>query len=439
MRSIKKAPPYPYEMHLQKKVAENDEGKANLLNQYFQSVFKLKTNNTNVDFGPNTFNKIICCEKQVTGILSSLKSKKAKGPDRIGNETLKQIATTLAKSLTVISQTCFNKGLYPQHWKESEITPIYKDGDKSDVTNYIPINCLCFPSKVLEKVIFDWLYPVIRQKLQDSQFGFRDGRSATIQIIYFLDEVYLLNDSSAIDEQTVFYLDFEKTFDKVPHDLLLLKIHKIGICGTALKLIANYLDNRKQCVKINNSRSEFRDVTSGVPQGSLLGPLLFLIYINDLPTVASESECFGYADDYKLLSTSHELLESDLISLNNWCVANKMNPHDDKCTLIHFKKQSEVKMNEVAVKPVNVQKDLGVLISNDLSWKENCNLRRTKSLKSFWFLKRNISFKSTTKAKLNAYTGYVVLVISYACKVWYPIKTDLSNIEIYRKVQHSGL
>ena len=153
----------------------------------------------------------------------------AKAPDRIGNETLKQLATTLAKSLTVIFQTCFNKGVYPQYWKESEITPIYKDGDKSDVTKYRPINCLCCPSKVQEKVIFDWLYPVVRLKLHDSQFGFRDGRSAILQLICFLDKIYLLNDSSAIDELTVFYLDFKKAFDKVPNDLLFLKIHKMGI------------------------------------------------------------------------------------------------------------------------------------------------------------------------------------------------------------------
>ena len=140
----------------------------------------------------------------------------------------------------------------------------------------------------------------------------------------------------------------------------------------------------------------------------------------------------------KLLSTSHELLESDLISLHNWCVANKMSLHDEKCSRIHFKKQSVVKMNEVAVKPVKVQKDLGVLISNDLSWKENCNRRPTKSLKSLWFLKRNVSFKSTTKATLNAYTGYVVPVISHACEFWYPTKTDLSDIERTQKVQHSG-
>ena len=106
-----------------------------------------------------------------------------------------------------------------------------------------------------------------------------------------------------------------------------------------------------------------------------------------------------------------------------------MNLHDDKCSLIHFRKQPVVKMNEVTVKPVKVQKDLGVLISNDLSWNENCNLRRTKALKSLWFLKRNISFKSTTEAKLNAYTGNVVPVISYTYEVWYPTKTDLSNIE----------
>ena len=111
LRSIKKAPLNPHEMHLQNKVAENNEGRANLFSQYFQSVFNLKTNNTNVDFGPNTFNKITCCEKQVTEVLSSLKSKKAKGPDRIGIETLKQPATTLAQSLTVIFHTCFTKGV----------------------------------------------------------------------------------------------------------------------------------------------------------------------------------------------------------------------------------------------------------------------------------------------------------------------------------------
>ena len=107
--------------------------------------------------------------------------------------------------------------------------------------------------------------------------------------------------------------------------------------------------------------------------------------------------------------------------------------YDDKCSLIHFKKQSVVKMNEVVVKPVKVQKHLGVQISNDLSWKENCNVLRIESLKSMWFLKRNIYFKSTTKTKLNAYTGYVVPVISYASEVWYPTKTDLSDIERIQK------
>ena len=206
-------------------------------------------------------------------------------------------------------------------------------------------------------------------------------------------------------------------------------------CANALKQCVSAL---KQCVKINSSRSEFRDVFSGVPQGSLLGPLLFLIYIKDLPTVAIESVCFGYADDYKLLSTTHELVENDLISLHNWCGANKMNLHDDKCSMVQFKKQSVVKMKEVTVKPVKVQKDLGVQISNDLSWQENCNLRRTKSLKSLRFLKGNISFKSTTKPKLNANTGYVVPAISYACESGTPPNQTCQTSKEYRKVQHRG-
>ena len=135
----------------------------------------------------------------------------------------------------------------------------------------------------------------------------------------------------------VLYLDFKKAFDTVPHDLLINKVENLGVGGNFLKIVASYLSNRKQYVKVNDSESETVPVTSGVPQGSLLGPLLFIIYINDLPQQTSKCSAFGYADDFKLVSTNPANIQSDLEKIEKWCHNNKMQLNESKCHILPIK------------------------------------------------------------------------------------------------------
>ena len=153
-------------------------------------------------------------------------------------------------------------------------------------------------------------------------------RSAIIQMLCFLDQLYKEVDSIAHDELFVFYLDLKKAFDTVPHHSVVAKLSESGIGGKALRLIANYCDDGKQRVCIGTSKSSLRDVTSGVPQVSILGPLLFLVYINDLPQKIEYSQTYGYADDYKLLSNNKHELQTDLQKLNEWCNNNEMRLHE---------------------------------------------------------------------------------------------------------------
>ena len=179
------------------------------------------------------------------------------------------------------------------------------DENRAIIEQYRPICLLCNVSKVLEKIIFDELYDIVKIKIDESQHGFRKHRSVITQLLLFLDLLYNEIDEKE-NELFVLHLDFKKAFDSVPHDLLLQKIEDEGIGGNVLKIIASYLSNHKQYVKVNNSVSETVPVTSGVPQGSLLGSLLFIIYVNDLPKQMNECKAFGYADDFKLVFAKPE-------------------------------------------------------------------------------------------------------------------------------------
>ena len=175
----------------------------------------------------------------------------------------------MSKSLFLIFKTALNKGFFPSYWKISEVEPIFKDENRALIEQYRPISLLCSVSKVLEKLIFDELYEIVKTKLEESQHGFRMHRSVVTQMLLFLDLLY--NEFDEKDNEIfVLYLDFKKAFDTVPHDLLINKVENLGVGGNFLKIVASYLSNRKQYVKVNDSESETVLVTSGVPQGSLL-------------------------------------------------------------------------------------------------------------------------------------------------------------------------
>ena len=221
--------------------------------------------------------------------------------------------------------------------------PSYKSPDRSSVKNYCPISLLCITSKVLETLIHSKILSHIFNNITIRQFGFLPGRSTTQQLLLYLHSVY---QASSHGQQTdSIYLDFCKAFDSVPHSKLLLKLRQFNISGKLWEWFSSYLHNRFQCVKICNSISDLLPILSGVPQGSILGPLLFLIYINDLPLATQFSMLFLFADDAKLCrkitcTTNQQHLQQDLDFLHAWSTDNDLNFSTHKCIHLSFNKKS---------------------------------------------------------------------------------------------------
>ena len=228
---------------------------------------------------------------------------------------------------------------------------------------------------VFEKCIFDSLFVFVYDRIPSCQFGFQKRKSPVLQLLIFIDNIYkgVLNTDNVVE--TV-YLDFSKAFDKINHSILIQKLQHLGVRGSLLKIIKSYLSGRKQYVLICEATSGFLLVTSGVPQGSIIGPILFLIYVIDI-TDGLLSLPFLFADDTKLLSIRDKsctsLLQQDLRLLETWCDSNDMVFNIDKCHLLSFTKNcpSSLILYDEELKTVSPEKDLGIIISTSLKWSEH--------------------------------------------------------------------
>ena len=292
--------------------AASDGDKANLFNAYFHSVFtKSSYILLHVDMLPSpqsTLSDISISEDDIYSALVSLDPTKSMGIDGISPKLLKHCALALHQPLHHLFLLTLSQSYIPEEWRTHLITPIFKSGDKSKVNNYRPISLLCSVFKVLEKIIYDRIISFVVEHINPAQFGFLQHRSALHQLLTFTKYI---SDSFRNNAQTdVIYLDFKKAFDSVAHNELLTKLWSFGITGTNWKWFQAYLTSRRQCVHLNTITSELLPVLSGVPQGSVLGPILFLIFVNNLPNFILSSQVTLFADDTKCFKSVHSSSDS---------------------------------------------------------------------------------------------------------------------------------
>lgn len=370
--------------------------------------------------------------------------KKSAGPDEIPPSFLKEYASSLAEPLHYLFSKSISSGIFPVCWKTSWIKPIFKSGNKSDMKNYRGIASLNSIPKLFEKMVTEAISPVVLPFLNASQHGFMAGRSTTTNLVTFTD--YVIKELRCNVQIDAVYTDFSKAFDKVAHRLLLVKLEKLGFGGALLKWIGSYLTNRVQRVKIGPSMSREIPVLSGVPQGSHLGPLLFVIFVNDLFSLMRDSTAVAYADDlkiYKLINSGMDscLLQEDLNRFEEWCQRNAMLLNVNKCESITFTRKTEshqlatnYSLCGVGLKRTKVIRDLGVLLDSRLTFKPHVDNVVSKASMLLGFVKRQSKGFRCPYVTKSLYCALVRSVLEYATVVWSPtFQVDVNRIESVQK------
>ena len=420
----------------------DSKSKADACNRQFESVFTDETPLTTTHLSkpqlhPSCPDIVITCPG-VVKLLSSLKAHKAPGPDGVSPRVLKELATTIGPILTVIYQRSYDTGVVPEDWRSANVVPVYKKGCKTNPQNYRPISLTCIVCKVMEHIITSNIMTHAEHHhiLYDLQHGFRSGLSCETQLTDFVAD---LTDNMQSRTQTdVLVMDFSKAFDKVGHRRLLTKLERSGITGKTNKWIEGFLANRTQKVVLEDATSYTAKVKSGVPQGSVLGPSLFLLYINDMPeNITSTIRLF--ADDticYLAIAspTDASTLQEDLNKLATWETDWQMKFHPDKCQVLRVTRNRTNITDTVytlhghTLEVVDCAKYLGVSITKDLNWSTHINNVASRANRMLAFLRRNIRISSPS-IKSAAYKALVRPVCEYASIVWDP-HTERQNRQL---------
>ena len=424
----------------------SDVQKADLFNDYFISISSVNNSNTDINIEPritddNNLSDIDITEQEVLDQINLLDTSKSYGPDGLPPRIIKEGGKALSKIIQKLFSISIDNNTFPLIWKSANVVPLYKKDNRDAITNYRPISLLSSVSKIFEKIIFKHIYNHFKDNfiISDFQSGFLPKRSTTTQLI----DVYHTF-CQAIDnekEVRVVFLDISKAFDRVWHKGLLYKLHRPGISGNLLKWLQSYLSDRRQRVIINGQNSDWKNVTAGVPQGSVLGPLLFLLYINDLSYEIQNCNIRFFADDTCLFinidnrTEAAERINDDLIRVKNWADKWLVNfsPTKTKSLIISNKhdRQSNpaVYFDNLPITEVNNHTYLGLKFSYNLKWNdhiEDISVKATKRLNMMLPLKYKISRKTLEIM----YKTLVQPVMEYAIVVWGgTFDTTLSKLE----------
>ena len=372
-------------------------------------------------------------KQKVLKYLSNVDISKATGTDNIGPRLLKLAAPCIAEGITFICNNSIRSSCFPDKWKEAKVSPFHKSGPLEEINNYRPITILPVLSKVLERHVSDSLTMYLNENdlLHKTQSGFRSHHSCETALNHMIDSwLNAIDDGNMIG---VVLVDFKKAFDLVDHDILLTKLGIYGIKNEPLSWFKSYLSQRQQQVSINNTKSSFRPVSCGVPQGSILGPLLFLLFINDLPPYTSNVSTDMYADDTTLydVQSSQEVIDRNLqIALNKlhiWCKNNGMvlNAAKTKVMLITTnqnrrglnKEGLNLKYKDDTLQTTSNEKILGVFVDNNLLWSEHVKHITKKIASNIWLLSKIKIFLSQEYGA-QFYKSYIQAHIDFCNIVW---------------------
>lgn len=407
---------------------------SNFFNEYFNSVFVPVSDNTSFCSLSTSSNNLIdlssveITEDQVFNILKKLDISKGSGTDLIHPIFIKTCAKELATPLAIIFKKSMKEGHFPLVWKKALITPIYKSGDASLVTNYRPISKLNIFGKVFEKIVTTTIAATVYQHISIAQHGFYRGRSVDSNLLSFTD--FVLNKMCDGWQVDAVYTDFSKCFDKINHSMLIIKLEGLGIHGDLLRWIKSYLSNRSQAVALKGYTSCFLPVPSGVPQGSHLGPLLFSLYVNDMSTCFLESQHLVYADDtkiYRAVSSTADcqLLQSDLVNFYKYCTDNDLYLNLDKCFIISFTRGREVinfsyNFEGRQIQRVTSIRDLGVTLDSQLTFLQHIDTICKRAYKQLGMILRiGKPFRRPCTYKI-LYNSFVRSILEFASVVWTP-------------------
>lgn len=440
VNSKKKTEGYPSSMIYNDNIASTPQDIVNLFAEHFNCVFttasKISTNNNLVDtFCHLGLSEISIYDCDIVNTILKAKPSNSIGSDGLSTNIVKNCVSSLVKPLKLLFMRSLATGVFPQKWKASFVTPIFKSAARNKVINYRGVAILPSIGKSLEKIVYNSLFEFVKSRISTSQHGFFKGRSVVTNLLEFTSSsINSIEDGKQMD---VVYTDFSKAFDLINHRIILKKLANFGVQSSVLNWFKSYLSSRSMVVKIGNNCSRAFYPQSGVPQGSHLGPLIFLIFINDITEQFKYVHYQLYADDMKLFMPISSIDDSnkfqeDLNSLEDWCNNNQLFLNIGKCKVMTYHRSrvsSEYNyyINNTMLERVHSMLDLGVLFDKKLSFNDHITLKISKAKAMLGFIKRiTWEFKDITALK-SLYYAHVRSHVEYCSCLWSPSYTSYSN------------
>ena len=366
--------------------------------------------------------------EEIKNAIDKIKGNRAIGPDGVPSYIIKGCRDYLLEPLEIIFNCSLKSGVYPKKWKLSKVIPVHKNGPRNEIMNYRPISIVSALSKVLEVVLFNRIYDVVSSQISPNQHGFLPQRSTLTNLLIFSQYIHeSLKNKRQVD---VIYTDMEKAFDRVRHCIILRALSKLNVPNILINNICSYLAGREQFVEIKGHKSKFYKSTSGVPQGSNLGPLLFLVAINGIIYCVKNARALIFADDLKIFLNIDSVndclkLQEDFMNIIDWCNENNFNLNVGKCSCMSFSLnrnmiEFQYEVNDAQLKRVNLQRDLGIIFDTGMSFAEHIQNKILEAQKVMGFIIRSTRSFNVDVA-LRLFDALVLPKLEYNSIIWSPL------------------